>query len=242
MSFLDHLEELRKRILHAVVWVGLGFSVAWWKSPEIFEFLARPLKDVLPAGEKLTYLRPTDPFMLYMQVGLLGGIFLASPGLLWELWCFISPALYRKEKRLVGPFIVFGVALFLTGGWFGYSLAYPRALSYLISLGGEFRPMITIDAYFDITWKIILGLGLVFEIPVVIFFLARLGIVTPGFLLRNFRYAVIVIAILSAILTPTPDIANMLIFMAPMAGLYLLGTLVAFLFARPRPPDGEKGS
>ena len=236
MTFLEHLEELRKRLTYSVIAIGVGFCLAWWKSKELFGWLARPLDQVLPEGQKsLTYLHPTDPFMLYMKVGLLGGIFIASPAVLYQVWKFISPGLYRKEKRMVFPFLFFTVLLFLTGGWFGYSYAYPAALKFLIGeMGSEFKSSITIENYFDLTSKIILGLGLVFEIPILIFFLARFGIVTPGFLMRNFRYAVLIIAILAAVLTPTPDMVNMLMFMAPMVGLYLVGVLVAWLFGKPR--------
>lgn len=233
MTFLEHLEEFRKRLTWSIVAVAIGFGVAWSKSKQIFAFLSAPLDGILPGGQHdLIFLHPADPFLLYMKVGLLGGIFLASPAILWQVWAFISPALYPRERRMVGPFLFFTVALFLLGGWFGYAWAYPSALKFLVGeMGTEFKSGITIDAYFDLTAKIILGLGLVFEIPVLIFFLARFGIVTPGWLMRKFRYAVLVIAVLAALLTPTPDMFNMTIFMAPMIALYLLGVLVAWLFA-----------
>jgi sec-independent protein translocase protein TatC len=236
MTFLEHLEELRRRLVRSAIAVGIGFAIALTWAKPIFAWLARPLDGILPEGARsLVYLHPVDPFMLYMKVGLLAGIFLSSPAVLWQVWAFISPGLYPRERKMAAPFLFFTVSLFVLGGWFGYSWAYPAALKFLIGeMGQGFHSGITIDNYFDMTAKIILALGAVFEIPVLIFFLARFGIVTPGWLLRKFRYAVLVIAILAAVLTPTPDMFNMLMFMAPMILLYLLGILVAWLFGGKR--------
>ena len=239
MSLLDHLEELRRRLSAALLAVFIGFLACWYFAKPIFGWLARPLTQFLPPGETLAFTSLTDPFMLYIKVALLAGIFLASPVVLLQLWLFIAPGLYRNERRVAIPFIVFTTAFFLLGGWFGYAVAFPMVCRFLLSVGSEFRQVLTINSYFSMASKIILGLGLVFEMPVLILFLARLGIVTHRFLLRHFRYAVLGIFIVAAVITPTPDIATQSVFAVPMIGLYLLGVLVAWLFGKK--PAADEG-
>ncbi|MGH9668996.1 MAG: twin-arginine translocase subunit TatC [Terriglobales bacterium] len=232
MSFLEHLEELRRRLIYSLLSVAVGFGVAWSFADRIFNVMQRPLLEALrnhKLDEKLVYLNPTEPFNLYLKVGMVAGLFLASPLVLYQVWLFISPGLYRREKRYILPFLVSTVGLFLAGGYFGYRLVYPAALDFLIGYGGQFRPMITIGEYTDLFLTVILGLGLVFEMPVLIFFLALMGVVEAGFLWRNLRYAVLVIFFLAAVLTPTTDIVNMCVFAAPMVGLYVLSIGVAWL-------------
>jgi len=174
-------------------------------------------------------LNPTEPFNLYMKVGLMAGVFLASPFILFQVWMFVSPALYRKEKRYVLPFMFSTVGLFLAGGLFGYKFVYPAALTFLIEYGRQFQPMITIGEYTNLFLTIIGGLGIVFEMPILIFFLAIMGVTSPGWLWRNVRYSVLVIFVFAAILTPTTDIMNMVLFAAPMVALYLVSIGVAWL-------------
>jgi sec-independent protein translocase protein TatC len=162
-------------------------------------------------------------------VGLLAGIFVASPFVLYQLWMFISPGLYRHEKRYVMPFMCSTIFLFLAGGYFGYVLVYPQALNFLIDYGKQFQPMITIGEYTDLFLTIIIGMGVIFELPVLVFFLALMGIVSAGWMWRNLRYSILVIFIIAAILTPTTDILNMCIFAAPMVALYVLSIAVAWL-------------
>jgi sec-independent protein translocase protein TatC len=232
MSFLEHLEELRRRIIYSLLSVAVCFGVAWAYSEEIFAVMQRPIIQALhnhKMDEKLVYLNPTEPFNLYLKVGMVAGVFLASPLVLYQVWLFISPGLYRREKRYVMPFLVFTVGLFLAGGYFGYRLVYPAALDFLLGYGEQFRPMITIGEYTDLFLTVILGLGLVFEMPVLIFFLALMGVVDAGFLWRNMRYSILVIFTLAAVLTPTTDIVNMCVFAAPMVALYFLSIGVAWL-------------
>ena len=232
MGFLDHLEELRKRVIYSVIAVGVGFGLCWWKVERIYEFVQRPITDVLTKNHlpaKLGYLNPTDPFNLYLKVAALAGLFLTSPFVLYQVWMFISPGLYRKEKRYVVPFMISTIALFLSGGYFGYKIVYPRALDFLINMGSHFQPMITIGEYTQLFISIVLGLGLVFEMPILVFFLAFMGIMSPSFMVKNFRYAILVIFILAAIITPTPDITNMCVFAAPMVILYGISIGVAWL-------------
>jgi len=232
MSFLEHLEELRRRLIYSLLSVAVCFGAAWSYSDRIFALMQQPIIEALrnhKMDEKLVYLNPTEPFNLYLKVGMVAGIFLASPMVLYQVWLFISPGLYRREKRYVMPFLVFTVGLFLAGGYFGYRLVYPAALDFLLGYGEQFRPMITIGEYTDLFLTVILGLGLVFEMPVLIFFLALMGVVDAAFLWRNLRYAILVIFFLAAVLTPTTDVVNLCIFAAPMVALYLLSIGIAWL-------------
>jgi len=236
MSLLDHLEELRRRLTVSIVALLIGFLICWGFAKDIFAWLAVPLTQFLPAGEKLAFTGLVDPFMLYIKVALLAGIFLASPVVLYQFWLFVAPALYRNERKIVVPFVVLTTAFFLAGGYFGWKIAFPMVCQFLLQMGADFRQVITINEYFSMASKVILGLGLVFEMPVLILLLARFGIVTARFLLRQFRYAVLVIFIVAAVITPTPDVATQCVFALPMIALYLLGILVAWLFGK-RPAD-----
>jgi sec-independent protein translocase protein TatC len=194
--------------------------------------MQRPIIDVLHQHhlpEHLGYLNPTDPFNLYLKVAALAGLFLTSPFVLYQVWMFISPGLYRNEKKYVVPFMVSTILLFLSGGYFGYRIVYPRALGFLIDIGKQFQPMITIGEYTQLFLSIVLGMGLIFEMPILVFFLALMGIMSPEFMVKNFRYSILVIFIIAAIVTPTPDIVNMCVFAAPMIVLYGLSIGVAYL-------------
>lgn len=232
MSFLDHLEELRKRLLYSLVSLAVTFAVCWSYAPRIFSILQKPVLQFLPKGDKLAYTELTSPFMLYMKVAFFAGIFAASPFILMQLWLFIAPGLYKRERRYAAPFIIFATLFFLAGGWFGYAKVFPLACRFFIEMGQDFKQVITVDEYFSFASKLILGMGLVFETPILIFFLARLGIVTPGFLLRNFKYAFLIIFIVAAVITPTPDMVTQTALALPMLGLYLLGILIAYLFVK----------
>jgi sec-independent protein translocase protein TatC len=232
MGFLDHLEELRRRLVYSIAAVAVGFFACWWKVERIYEVMQRPIMNALKANgmsEKLVYLNPTEPFNLYLKIAALAGLFLTSPFVLYQVWMFISPGLYRNEKRYVVPFMASTIALFSAGGYFGYKVVYPQALGFLIHFGRQFQPMITIGEYTSLFLSIILGMGLIFEMPILIFFLALMGIVSAGFMWKNFRYSILVIFIIAAIVTPTPDVLNMCIFAAPMIGLYAVSIGIAWL-------------
>ncbi len=232
MGFLDHLEELRKRIVYSIVAVGIGCAACWGYRERIYEVMQRPIMDALHKNglsEKLVFLNPTEPFNLYLKVSLLAGLFLTSPFVLYQVWMFISPGLYRREKKYVVPFMVSTIGLFTTGGYFGYKIVYPRALEFLINFGRQFQPMITIGEYTQLFLSIVLGMGLIFEMPIIVFFLAFMGILSPGFMLKHLRYAILIIFVIAAIVTPTPDVVNMCIFAAPMIGLYAVSVGVAWI-------------
>jgi sec-independent protein translocase protein TatC len=232
MGFLDHLEELRRRIVYSIAAVAVGFFACWWKVEWIYDIMQRPIMNALKANgmsEKLGYLNPTDPFNMYLKVAALAGLFVTSPFVLYQVWMFISPGLYRKEKKYVVPFMVSTITLFVCGGYFGFKIVYPAALTFLIGFGKQFQPMITITEYTQLFLSIILGMGLIFEMPILVFFLSLMGIISAGFMWKNFRYAILVIFIIAAIVTPTTDILNMCIFAAPMIALYAVSIGVAWL-------------
>jgi len=232
MSFLEHLEELRRRIIYSLLAIAVTFFIGWWKAEKIFAFMQAPIITALHAhklDEKLVYTNPTDPFNMYMKVGLIAGLFIASPFILYQVWAFIAPGLYRHERRYILPFMVSTVGLFLAGGAFGYKMVYPAALDFLIGYGAQFQPMITIGEYTSLFLTIIVGMGIVFEMPILVFFLALFGIVSAGWMWRNLRYSILVIFIIAAIVTPTTDILNMCIFAAPMVALYVLSIAIAWL-------------
>jgi sec-independent protein translocase protein TatC len=231
MGFLDHLEELRRRLVYSLGAVAVGFFVCWGYRERIYAFMQKPIMDALRANgmsDKLVYLNPIEPFNLYLKIAALAGLFLTSPFVLYQVWMFISPGLYRNEKRYVVPFMVSTIALFTVGGYFGYRIVYPRALEFLIDFSKQFQPMITIGEYTSLFLSIILGMGLIFELPILIFFLALMGIVSAGFMWKNFRYAILLIFIVAAIVTPTPDVLSMCIFAAPMVALYALSIGIAW--------------
>jgi len=246
MSFLEHLEELRRRIVYSFLYIVAGFCVCWWFHEQIFAVMQKPIVTALAAHKmdtQLVYLNPTDPFNMYLKISFLAGIFVASPFVLYQVWAFIAPGLYRHERRYVLPFMFSTVGLFLAGGFFGYRMVYPAALDFLIGWSSQFKPMITVQEYTDLFLTIIAGLGIVFEMPILVFFLSLMGILSAGWMWRNFRYSILVIFIIAAIITPTTDIMNMCIFAAPMIVLYLASIAIAwFVHPKQRRKRAEKAA
>ena len=234
MTFLQHLEELRKRLIRALAGLVVGFLLCLIVARTVYGWLVRPVLEVLPEGEKLAFTQLTDPFLLYMKVSFLTGIFLMAPYIVLQLWLFIVPGLYERERRYAVPFILFSSLFFIGGGLFAYYIVLPPACKFFIEQGldWDFQPVITARELLSFESKILLGMGFVFQMPILTFFLAKLGIVTTGFLLRNFKYAILIIFILAAILTPTPDVVTQSLFAAPMVVLYLLSILVTAIFGR----------
>jgi sec-independent protein translocase protein TatC len=223
---MEHLDELRKRIVHSALYLAAGFVVAWIFKDRLLHFLQGPL---LKIGKSLVFTHPMDALNLYLQVALLAGAILASPFILFQVWLFIAPGLYQKEKRFVWPFMLATVGLFLAGASFGYFYVLPGAMKILIiDMGHNFTPMITIEDYSSFFLSIILGLGISFELPILIFFLAMFGIVSPRFLWKNIRYAILAVFIVAAVICPSPDPWTMCIYAIPMLALYLIGIGVAW--------------
>ncbi len=226
MSLMEHLDELRRRIVHSAAYLAVGFVVAYIFHERLYGFIQQPLDRL---HIKLNYTHPMDPLNLYLQVSLIGGAILASPFILYQVWLFIAPGLYQKERRFVVPFMVATVGLFLLGAGFGYFFVLPGALEILIvKFGSRFNPIVTIEEYTGFFLSIILGLGISFEMPILIFFLALFGIVSPQFLWKNIRYAILAVFLVAAIITPSPDPWTMCIYAIPMLCLYLIGIGVAW--------------
>ena len=232
MPLLEHLDELRSRLWKSALLFVVVFAGCWAVSARIVEFLVQPIRKHLFDGGEIVFIHITEPFLIYMKASALVALFVASPFLLYQLWAFVAPGLHRREGRLVVPFLVFGSAFFVGGGAFGYYVATPIAANWLITRGEAFKASITLRSAFQFETWVILGMGAVFELPILIFFLSRLGLVTPRFLMRHFRVAVLVIAVLAAVITPTGDVLTMSVFAVPMVLLYLLGVAVAWIAAK----------
>ena len=231
MSFLEHLDELRSRLFRIALVYAVLLAGCWWISDEILAFLMRPIRGHLFAGGDIVFLTLTEPFLVYMKASAIGALFLSSPYILWQLWRFVAPGLYKNERRWASLFIVFGTLLFVAGGAFGYYVAMPVTASWLLALGSQFKAQLTLQSAFQFESRMIIGAGLVFEMPAIIVLLSRFGIVTPALLMRHFRLAVLIIAILAAVITPSGDALTMAVFGGPMVALYLIGVGVAWLFA-----------
>jgi len=233
MSFLEHLEELRVRLIRSLLALVAGFAVCWGFRERIFHFITEPLRRAQQV--EFIYTSPTEAFMLYMKMAFFVGIFLAAPFILYQVWAFVSPGLYPQEKIYAVPFIVFGSLFFLGGAAFGHYVLFPMTFRFLGEFASaEMKFLPRIGEYYSFYSWFLLGLGAVFQLPVVIFVLARIGLVTAGFLLRQFKYAVLAAFVLSAVITPTPDMVTQSLLALPMLGLYLLGVVVAWLFGKPR--------
>jgi sec-independent protein translocase protein TatC len=238
MSFLEHLDELRKRLVHVAAILAIGFVASFFFAKRIYDFLAIPMSQSLPEGTKLAFTKPTDPFTLYMKVAFLSSIFLTLPFTLHEVWKFIAPGLYRKEKKYVLPFLTFSILLFVLGASFCYYIVLPAAFKFLIQLGSSFQPVIKVDEYLSLTNMMLLGFGVIFEMPVVVAFLSIFGLVTASFLWKKFKYSLIGIVVLAAVLSPTGDAFNLLVWAAPMVLLYFISIGIAAIFGRRRKSKG----
>lgn len=235
MSFLDHLEELRKRLISCLMGLGVAFASSLYFAPDIWKAISDPAHDALVRlgyDGTLAQLSPTDAFTtIYMKVPLLVSVFLASPWILWQVWAFIAPGLYKKERRFAGPFVIITAGLFILGGLFAYFVAFGFGLEFLLGVGKDInvKPVVSLVEYFDLFVNVTLGLGIIFELPVIVFFLTFLRITTPKFLLENSRYAILIIVTLAALVTPTADIYNLMIFSVPMVILYFIGVFASYM-------------
>jgi sec-independent protein translocase protein TatC len=236
MTFLEHLEELRVRLIRSLIALVVGFGVSWGFADELFHFITQPLRKAYPSIQ-IIFTAPTEGFMLYMKMAFFAGIFLAAPFILYQIWSFIAPGLYPHERAYAMPFILFGSLFFVLGGAFGHYVLFPMTFEFLGQYGGKdmtFMPKVS--EYFSFYSWFLLGLGAVFQLPVLIFVLARIGLVTAGFLLRHFKYAFLASFVISAVITPSGDMVTQSALAIPMLGLYGIGILVALLFGKPRKP------
>jgi len=237
MTFLEHLDELRKRITHAVAALFVGFVISFAFIERVFDFVYQRLIASVPGG-KLVYTEAPEMFMLWIKIAALTGVLIASPYIMLQVWFFIAPGLYAKEKKLAIPFVLSSSGLFLGGAAFSHYVVFPAAWVFFAGFSNsyiEFLPRV--GPVFGMYVKLLLGIGLTFQLPVLMFVAARLGIVSAGFLLRNFRYAVLIIAIVAAVITPDANPVNQLLVAGPMVVLYLVGVGVAWLFGKSKKTD-----
>lgn len=235
--FLGHLEELRRRLVACAIAVGVGFAVSYAFSERLFNLLVMPLKAVMPQGDHLIFTNLPEMFFTYLKVAFLSGILLMAPFIFYQLWMFIAPGLYRREKRLVIPFVVSSSILFVGGALFGYFVVFPFGFKFFIGFSNEYvKALPSVKQYFSFAIKLLFAFGLVFELPVVIFFLTKMGMVTPELLSRKRKYAILMTFVLAAILTP-PDVITQCMMAGPLIVLYEIGILVSRM-ARKRKEDG----
>jgi sec-independent protein translocase protein TatC len=233
MSFLEHLDELRKRIIRALLALCLGVAVAAWFIEDIYEFVMLPLRNMLRPGETMIYTYATEAFMLYIRIALIAGLFIAAPLIFWQVWLFVAPALYAKERRYAIPFVVLSTIGFIGGAAFSHYVAFPLMWRFFGSFSNElvsFMPRI--EDTFSLYMRMLLAFALIFQMPALVFFLARMGVVTARWMLRNFKYAVLIIFVVAAVVTPSADYASQMIVAFPMIGLYLVSISIAWMFGK----------
>ena len=230
MSFLEHLDELRKRIVQSVLGVAIGVGLGFFFINPIVNFILTPTWRLLPAGSRMIYTQPGEAFGLYVQIGLIVGVVLASPWIMYQVWLFIAPGLYANEKRFAVPFVLMSTIGFVGGAAFNHYIVFPFMMSFFASFNtADLIFMPRLEDVFDLYTKMLLGMGLVFQMPTVVFFLAKMRLVTARFLLRNTKYAILVIFVVAAVITPSGDMITQSIFAAPMLGLYALSILIAWI-------------
>lgn len=235
MSFMEHLQELRSRILWALGGLFAAFLISLTFCKQLWMVVQEPAVTALKHlgfRPELVQITPMEQFnVIYMKLPVLVALFIGSPWVLYQVWAFISPGLYKREKRWAVPFILSTAGLFIGGGCFAYFVAFQYGLEFLLGIGRDVhvQPMVSINEYFDMFVNVTLGVGLVFEMPVIIFFLTLLRLASPRFLLKHSRYAILAITVIAAVVTPTPDIFNMMLFAVPMVALYFVGVFASYL-------------
>jgi sec-independent protein translocase protein TatC len=238
MSFLEHLDELRRRIVNACIAIGVGVVAGFFFIDRIFNFLLAPARSVLPPGTAMIYTQPGEAFGLYITVSLISGAVLASPFIMYQVWLFIAPGLYSNEKKFAIPFVLFSTLGFVSGAAFNHYVAFPFIMAFFASFNSiDLRFMPKLDDVFGLYTKMLIGIGIVFQMPTVVFFLAKMRMVTARFLIRNFKFAFLLIFIVAAVITPTGDPMTQMIFAAPMVALYGLSIIVAWAVAPRRIAD-----
>ena len=234
--FLSHLEELRKRLIICAIAVGICFVGAFTFSKKLFGFLTAPLREKLPEGSTLIYTNLPEPFFTYLKTAFIAGILIASPIIFYQLWMFVAPGLYQNEKKYIIPFVVSSTILFIGGALFGYFIVFPFGFEFFLGFDETLRAFPSVKQYFSFASTLLLVFGIVFELPVVIFFLTKMGIVTPAFLKKKRKYAILLAFVIAAILTP-PDPATQCMMAVPLIFLYEVGIIVSRLAVKKKKED-----
>jgi sec-independent protein translocase protein TatC len=230
MSYLDQQDELRKRIVRACLSVAVGVVLTFAFIQPIFDFILAPTRRALPPGVKMIYTQPGEAFSLYITVALIAGVVVAAPYIMYQVWMFIAPGLYAKEKRMAYPFVALTTIGFVLGAAFNHWVAFPFMMKFFASFNTtELAFMPKLDDVFGLYSKMLIGMGIVFQMPAVVFFLAKMRLITARFLASNFKYAFLIIFVVAAVITPTGDMMTQTIFAAPMVGLYILSILIAWM-------------
>jgi sec-independent protein translocase protein TatC len=241
MSFLEHLDELRKRIVYALVSIVAGFLIACLFLTRIFNFIMAPMQAALPKGQTLIYTEPTEALMLYLKMALLVGILIASPGVMTQVWLFVAPGLYANEKKLAIPFVAMSSFFFVAGAVFSHYVVFPLTWQFFQSFASDqlsFMPRI--EPAFGLYVKLMLTFGLIFQMPTLVLFLARMGIVTARFLIRNMKYAILIMFIVGAVLSPGTDPVGQVLMAGPMFILYVISIGLAWAFGKKKAPEPEE--
>lgn len=234
MALTDHLGELRKRLMIAAASWLVAFIGCYSFGEQLFERIAEPVRQALPEGSSLVFINATEPFFTILKVSALAGLVVAFPVIIWQVWCFVAPGLYAHEKKFAIPFVLFSSLCFGTGTYFGFTFVFPMIFSFLVTYGtsvGGIQAMLSMGAYLTLTTRLLIAFGLVFELPIVIFFLARMGIVDHKWLGKNRKFALLLAFVMGAILTP-PDIFSQASIALPFIVLYEVGIVVARLFGK----------
>ncbi len=237
MAFLDHLDELRQRIIYTVISVFVGFVIAFLFIDRIFDFIMRPLQQLLPAGGTLIFTDPAEAFVLYIKIALIFGLILASPAVMTQVWLFIAPGLYASEKKWAIPFVVMSSFFFVGGAAFSHYVVFPLTWRFFASFTTDivtFMPRI--QPAFSIYLRLLIAFGVVFQMPTIVLFLARMGMLTPGFMIRKFKFAVLIIVVISAVVTPDGGGVSLVAMTIPLILLYVFSIGLAWMCAKKRTP------
>jgi sec-independent protein translocase protein TatC len=241
MSFLDHLDELRRRIVYAVIAIVVGFLIACLFLTQLYEFIVTPMQAALPPGQTLVYTEPTEALMLYLKMAVLAGLLIASPGVMTQVWLFVAPGLYSNEKRLAIPFVAMSSFFFVAGAAFAHYVVFPLTWQFFQSFSSDtltFMPRI--EPAFGLYVKLLLVFGLIFQMPTLVLFLARMGVITARFLLKNMKYAILIMFIVGAVLSPGTDPVGQVLMAGPMFLLYLLSIGLAWMFGKKHKKEVEE--
>lgn len=239
MPFTAHLTELRRRLIICFIAIGIGFGVCYYFSKPIFRVMMLPLLDVLPEGERLIYTGLPEAFFTYLKVGFWGGVILSLPVIFHQLWNFVAPGLYRHERRLVVPFVFFATLLFVVGGFFGYFVVFPFGFKFFMGFSDDtIRALPSVQQYFSLALKLLLGFGVIFELPLIMVFLGKMGLVNAGFLARGRKFAVLLIFVVAAILTP-PDVISQILMALPLLVLYEISIVLVRMIGKKKEQKAE---
>ena len=240
MSFLEHLDELRRRIIWSVASIGVGVLIVAAFIDNIFGFIMRPMQAMLPPGQTLIYTDPSEAFLLQIKIALIAGLIVASPMVFTQVWLFIAPGLYQHEKRLAIPFVVMSTVLFVSGAAFSHYAVFPLVWRFFVGFSTDYLTfMPRVEPAFSMYLRLMLALGITFQLPTIVLFLARMGMITPRFMIRNFKFAVLLIVIAAAVLSPDGGGVGMVVMGAPVVVLYIVSIGLAWAFGKKRRVDDD---